>query len=140
LKQPSFDRICSPFYSEWVVVFLYKPLFSYVMSSFGNFLSCLVCSYVHKIVLLFYGYFAYFNPHVVSYFFCLASSPSCAILSQTDLLEVPVTYLGSLSYFSAWGLMLANGCPSERPMLIGGPVCATCLVRSRILSIHTSTP
>jgi hypothetical protein len=32
-------------------------------------------------------------------FSCLTSSMSCAILSQAGLLEVPMTYLGSLGYF-----------------------------------------
>jgi hypothetical protein len=30
---------------------------------------------------------------------CLATRLSCVILSQAGLLEVPVTYLGSLGYF-----------------------------------------
>jgi hypothetical protein len=51
---------------------------------------------------------------------CLASSLSCAILSQVGLLEVPTTYLGSLGYFLARGLVLLNGCSSEMVMLNGG--------------------
>jgi hypothetical protein len=42
-------------------------------------------------------------------FLCLASSLSCAILSQKGLLEVPVTYLRSLGYYLARGLVLVNG-------------------------------
>jgi hypothetical protein len=31
-----------------------------------------------------------------------------------------VTYLGSLGYFLAQGLVLLDGCSSEKPMLMGG--------------------
>jgi hypothetical protein len=51
---------------------------------------------------------------------CAASSSSCAILLQAGLLEVPVTNLGSLCYFLAWGSVLPNGCSSEKIMLNGG--------------------
>jgi hypothetical protein len=72
--------------------------------------------------------FAFLNPHVVSCFFlCLSSFPSCATLSQACLFEVPVTYMGSLGYFPAWGIMLQNGRSSERLLLMGGLVCAACL-------------
>jgi hypothetical protein len=37
-----------------------------------------------------------------------------------SLLEVPVTYLGSLSYFLTRGLMLPNGCSSAKLMLNRG--------------------
>jgi hypothetical protein len=62
---------------------------------------------------------------VVSYLFpCLAFSLSSAILSQAGLLEVPTTYLGSLGYFLAQGLLLLNGYSSKRLMLMGSRVCS----------------
>jgi hypothetical protein len=74
----------------------------------------LVCIYVNKIVLQFYVCFYAFIPHVVSYLFpCLAFSSSCAILSQTGLLEVLTVYQGSLGYFLVWSLLLLNGCSWE---------------------------
>jgi hypothetical protein len=36
------------------------------------------------------------------------------------LFEVPVTYLGSLSFFLFWGPVLPNGRSSKRLLLIGG--------------------
>jgi hypothetical protein len=48
---------------------------------------------------------------------CLASSLSCAIVSQAGLLEVPATYLGSFGYFCARGLLLLNGFSLEKLML-----------------------
>jgi hypothetical protein len=51
---------------------------------------------------------------------CPTSSSSCAILSQVGLLKVPVTNLGSLGYFLAWGPVLPNGCSSKKLMLNGG--------------------
>ena len=79
-----------------------------------------VCNYVHRIVLQFYVYFCVFLPSCgQSLSLCPASSLSCAILSQAGLLKVPVTNLGSLGYFLAWGPMLLNGCSSEKPMLMG---------------------
>jgi hypothetical protein len=87
-----------------------------------------VCSYVNRIMLQFYVCFCVFIPHMVSYLFpYLAFSSSCAILSQAGLLKVPVAYLGSLGYFLARGLLLLNGCSSERLMLMGGPYCVACL-------------
>jgi hypothetical protein len=53
-------------------------------------------------------------------FLCLASCLSYATLSQVSLLEVPVTYLGSLGYFPTWGPMLPDGRPLERLLLTGG--------------------
>jgi hypothetical protein len=50
---------------------------------------------------------------------CPTTSLSCAILLQAGLLEVPVTYLGSLGYFLARGPVLSNGCSSEKLMLNG---------------------
>jgi hypothetical protein len=50
---------------------------------------------------------------------CLALL-SCAILSQVGLLEVPVTYLESLSYFLAQGPVLLNDCSSKKLMLNRG--------------------
>jgi hypothetical protein len=44
-------------------------------------------------------------------FLCLASCPNYAILLQAGPLEVHVTYLGSLGYFPAWGLVLPDGRP-----------------------------
>jgi hypothetical protein len=55
---------------------------------------------------------------------CLTFSLSCAILSQSGLLEVPVTYLRSFGYFLARGLVLLHGCTSEKLMLMGDPECA----------------
>jgi hypothetical protein len=71
---------------------------------------------------------------------CLTSGSSCAILSQTGLLEVPVTYLGSFGYYLARGLVLLNGCSSEKLMLTGGPECTTCLAWFRTLSECTLPP
>jgi hypothetical protein len=51
---------------------------------------------------------------------CPTSSSSCVILSQAGLLKVPVTNLGSLGYFLAWGPVLPNGCSSKKLMLNGG--------------------
>jgi hypothetical protein len=53
-------------------------------------------------------------------FLCLAYNSSFAILSHVGLLEVPVTYLGSLDYFLARELVLLNGCSLEKLMLYGG--------------------
>jgi hypothetical protein len=50
---------------------------------------------------------------------CLASSSSCAILSQPGLLEVPVTYLGFLAYFLAQSPVLLNDCSPKKLMLMG---------------------
>jgi hypothetical protein len=75
-----------------------------------------VCIYVYKSVLQFYVCFCAFIPHVVSYLFpCLIFSLSCAILSQTGLLEVPAAYRGPLGYFLARSLLLLNGCSSNAP-------------------------
>jgi hypothetical protein len=52
-------------------------------------------------------------------FLCFASCSSCATLSQAGLFEVPVTYLGSLGYFPAWGPVLPYGRPSKRLLLKG---------------------
>jgi hypothetical protein len=65
---------------------------------------------------------------------------SCAILSQAGLLKVLATYLGSLGYFLARGLVLPNDCSSEKLMLLGGPECAACLAWSRTLSVCTLPP
>jgi hypothetical protein len=56
-------------------------------------------------------------------FLCLASCLSYATLSQAGMFEVPVTYLGFLGYFVAWGPVLPDGHPSKRLLLMGGPVC-----------------
>jgi hypothetical protein len=80
-----------------------------------------VRNYVHRIVLPFYIYFCIFLPsrgQLLS--LCPASSLSCAILLQVGLVKVPVTYLVSLDYFLARGLVLLNGCSSEKLMLDGG--------------------
>jgi hypothetical protein len=51
---------------------------------------------------------------VVSYLFpYLTYSSSCVILSQAGLLEVSMTYLGSLGYFLAWGLVLLMAAPQK---------------------------
>jgi hypothetical protein len=79
-----------------------------------------VRNYVHKIMLQFYVYFCVFLPpygHLIS--LCPASSLSCAIISQTGLLEVPVTYLGSLDYFLAQDPALPNDCSLKKLMLNG---------------------
>jgi phosphate starvation-inducible membrane PsiE len=90
-----------------------------------------VYNYVHRIMHQFYVSFFIFIPHVVSYFFCLASSSSCAIQSYTDLHEVLAIYLGSLGYFLAQDPMLLNGCSSEKLMLNGES--RVCSVLSLIL-------
>jgi hypothetical protein len=48
--------------------------------------------------------------------------PSCGqyFFPVSPLLEIPTTYLGSLGYFLARGLVLLNGCSSEMVMLNGG--------------------
>jgi hypothetical protein len=63
-------------------------------------------------------------------FFYLTSSLSYATLLQAGLLEVLVTYLGSLGYFPAWGPMVLDGHPTKRLLLMGDPVCAGCLAWS----------
>jgi hypothetical protein len=64
----------------------------------------LFCNYVHKIMLLFYVCFYIFLTLMWYVAFpCLASCPNYAILSQKGQLDVPATYLGSLSYFPACG-------------------------------------
>jgi hypothetical protein len=89
-----------------------------------SFILALFCNYVCKIMLQVLCMFLHpLNPHVVCFFLCLASCPNYAILSQA-----PVTYLGSLGYFPAWGLMLPGGRPQESLLLMGGLVCAACLV------------
>jgi hypothetical protein len=46
-------------------------------------------------------------------------------MSQTDLLEVPMTYLESFGYFLTRGPVLPNGCSLERLMLNeGSRVCS----------------
>jgi hypothetical protein len=60
-------------------------------------------------------------------FLYFASCPSYATLSHAGLFEVPVTYLGSLGYFSAWGPVLPYDCPLKRLLLMGGPVYAVYL-------------
>jgi hypothetical protein len=88
-----------------------------------------VCNYVHRIVLQFYVYFLHVYPSCGQLLFpCLATSSTCAILSQAGLLEVPTTYMVSLGYFLARGPVLPNGCSLKKVMLNrGGPECATCL-------------
>jgi hypothetical protein len=72
-------------------------------------------------VLQFYVYFFIFLPsYGQSLSLCPASSSSCAILSQVGLLEVPVTNLGSLGYFLAWGPVFSNDCSSKKLMLNEG--------------------
>jgi hypothetical protein len=44
-------------------------------------------------------------------FLYLASCLNYAILLQAGLLEVPVTYLGSLGYLPAWDPVLPDGRP-----------------------------
>jgi hypothetical protein len=80
-----------------------------------------VRNYVHRIVLQFYVYFfCVFLPSCGQFLsLCSTSSLSCVILSQAGLLEVSVTYLGSLGYFLARGPVLLNGCSSEKLMLNG---------------------
>jgi hypothetical protein len=47
------------------------------------------------------------------------------ILVAGGFVEVPMTYLGSLGYFPAWGLVLPNGRSSKRLLLMrrGSGVC-----------------
>jgi hypothetical protein len=61
--------------------------------------TCSLC--LGSSVLQFYVYFCILSLMWSVTFFYLDSSLSCAILSQAGLLEVPVTYLGSLGYFLA---------------------------------------
>jgi hypothetical protein len=92
----------------------------------------LVCNYVHKIMLHFYVYFLHFLTIMwLIAFLCLASSSSYALLSQTSLLEVPMTYLGSLGYYLARGLMLLNDYSSKKLMLYG--VSRVCSLLSLVL-------
>jgi hypothetical protein len=60
-------------------------------------------------------------------FLYLASSSSCAILSQAGLLEVHVTYLGSLGYYLARVPVLLNDYSSEKLMLYGGSIVCSLL-------------
>jgi hypothetical protein len=53
-------------------------------------------------------------------FHYLTSELSCVILSHAGLLEVPMTYLGSLGYFLAPGSRVLNCRSSEKLMLNGG--------------------
>jgi hypothetical protein len=100
-----------------------------------------VCNYVHRIVLQFYVYFLHIYHSCDQLLFpCLATSLSCAILSQVGLLEVHATYLVSLGYFLARDPVLLNGCSSKKLMLNGGPECVTCLAWSCILSVYTLPP
>jgi hypothetical protein len=56
---------------------------------------------------------------------CLTTSLSFAMLSQAGLLEVHVTYLGSLGYFFTRGPVLSNDCSLEKLMLNrGSRVCS----------------
>jgi hypothetical protein len=72
-----------------------------------------VCNIIHKIVLQFYVFLCLFTPHVVGSIFPYpVLGTCCAIQLQVGLLEVPTTYLGSLGYFLARGLLLLNGYPS----------------------------
>jgi hypothetical protein len=71
---------------------------------------------------------------------CLASSLSCAILSQVGLLEVLMTYLGSSGYFLARGPVLLSGCSSEKLMLTGSLECTACLAWFYTLSVYTLPP
>jgi hypothetical protein len=101
----------------------------------------LFCNYVHKIMLQFYVCFCTFlTPMWYVAFVYLTSCSNYAILSQVGLLEVPMTYLGCLGYFPAWGPVLPDGRPLERLLLTGGPVCAACLAWSCTLSMHTPPP
>jgi hypothetical protein len=98
-----------------------------------------VCNYVYRIVLQFYICFLHIYPSCGQLIFpYIATSLSCAILSQAGLLEVLVTYLGSLGYFLSRGLLLLNGYSLVKLMLNGGPECAACLARSCTLSVYTS--
>jgi hypothetical protein len=100
-----------------------------------------VCNYVHRIVLQFYVCFLHIYHSCDQLLFpCLATSLSCAILSQVCLLKVHVTYLRSLGYFLARDPVLPNGCSSKKLMLNGGPECATYLAWSCILSVYTLPP
>jgi hypothetical protein len=80
-----------------------------------------VCNYVHRIVLQFYVYFLHVYPSCGQLLFpCLATSSTCAILSQAGLLEVPTTYMVSLGYFLARGPVLPNDCSLKKVMLNRG--------------------
>jgi hypothetical protein len=78
----------------------------------------------------------------VLFFPCPILGSCCAILSQVGLPEVPATYLGSLCYILAQGLLLLNGYPSERLILKGGggPKSMTSLEWIRTLSVCTLPP
>jgi hypothetical protein len=77
-----------------------------------SFSLALFCNYVHKIIIQFYVCFCIFLTFMWSVIFLyLASCLNYAILSQAGLLEVLVTYLGSLGYVPIWGLLLRDGRP-----------------------------
>jgi hypothetical protein len=50
-----------------------------------------------------------------------------------------MTHLESLGYFLSQGSVLLNGCSSEKPMLMGGPECASYLAWFCTLSMCTFT-
>jgi hypothetical protein len=88
--------------------------------------TCLLCLALYAIMFieLFFNFmsifFCVFLPSCGQFLsLCSTSSLSCVILSQAGLLEVSVTYLGSLGYFLARGPVLLNGCSSEKLMLNG---------------------
>jgi hypothetical protein len=65
-------------------------------SAFANYVINLCCGFM-------YVFYIFLTLMWSVAFLCLATCPCFASLSQGGLLEVPVTYLRSLSYFPAWG-------------------------------------
>jgi hypothetical protein len=90
-----------------------QPAFSYVILCYGIFQPRPVFTIVF-IKLCFTFYVCFGIPLTLMWpidFLCLAFCLSYAILLQAGLLKVPVTYQGSLGYFSAWGPMFSDGHP-----------------------------
>jgi hypothetical protein len=79
-----------------------------------------VCNYVHRIMLQFCLLLYIYHSCGQLPFPCLASSSSCAILSQAGLLEVPMTLSGVPWLFSCSTSGVLNGRYSEKLMLNGG--------------------
>jgi hypothetical protein len=93
----------------------YQLVFSYVISCYGIFQPRPVFA-IMFIKLCFQFYVCLCIPLTLMWsvvFLCLTSCLNYAILLHADLLEVPVTYLGSFGYFPAWGPVLPDGRPGR---------------------------
>jgi hypothetical protein len=66
-------------------------------------------------------------------FLCLASCSSYATLSQVGLFKVPLTYLGSLGYFHAWGPVFARWPPLRKAIINRGGGFDMCSLLSLVM-------